>query len=317
LLTAKFDYYELKDEANNVGGGFRYKTVPHITLKSIAQNVNLDPIIAKHEPILDKALAACNAALAKVPPDLKPKLATKLLAKQKAEGKRAITDSNRRRWLLPPDNRNADAKLTVDPKFGGWYHWEVPFDIDPDWPKALQDSVTAYRAAWRAKMDEVSACIKANAEPEDLVDQPEVRRGVVRVSGPFSVEAVQPQELSLDEVDSPIGGAPEPDEEAFDMRDAIMPKGFAEGAAHFWDANGAKMAPVAISMPPAGIGEDREADAKNADTYVANMIRLLHMDGVRFPDNKEMKFSRLDPMGTRSAMIHAEGRWMPPSRDRS
>jgi adenine-specific DNA-methyltransferase len=72
------------------------------------------------------------------------------------------------------------------------------------------------------------------------------------------------------------------------------------------------MAPVDIAMPPAGIGEDREADAKNADTYVANMIRLLPMDGVRFPDNKEMKFSRLDPMGARSAMIHAEGRWMPP-----
>lgn len=98
-------------------------------------------------PILDKALAACNAALAKVPTDLKTKLATKLIAKQRAEGKRAVTDSDRRRWLLPPDNRDKDANLTVDAKFRGWYHWEVPFDTDPDWPKSLQDAVISSRKA--------------------------------------------------------------------------------------------------------------------------------------------------------------------------
>ena len=32
------------------------------------------------------------------------------------------------------------------------------------------------------------------------------------------------------------------------------------------------------------------------------MIRLLCLDGVRFPDNKEMKFSRLEPMGARAAV---------------
>jgi hypothetical protein len=32
-------------------------------------------------------LVECNAALAKAPPELKTKLATKLIAKQKAEGK--------------------------------------------------------------------------------------------------------------------------------------------------------------------------------------------------------------------------------------
>ena len=288
MLTAKFDYYELKDQAKNVSGSFKYDTVPHVTLKSIAQNANLDPIFVKHEPILDEALAACNTALAKAPPELKTKLATKLIAKQKAEGKRAVTNADRRRWLFPPDNRDKDAKLTVDAKFRGWYQWEIPFDTDPDWPKLLQGAVTDYRAAWRSKMDEINACIKANAEQEELVDQPEVQREIVRVSGPFTVEAMQPQELSLDDSASPIGGAPEPDEEIFDTGNGV-------GA-----------------TPPAGIGEDRDADAMNADTYIDNMIRLLRLDGVRFPDNKEMKFSRLDPMGAQSATIHAEGRWMPP-----
>jgi adenine-specific DNA-methyltransferase len=38
LMTAVFDYYELAHPQEGVGSGFNYKTVPHITLKSIANN---------------------------------------------------------------------------------------------------------------------------------------------------------------------------------------------------------------------------------------------------------------------------------------
>lgn len=38
LMTACFDYYELAYPNEGVGSGFKYKTVPHITLKSIANN---------------------------------------------------------------------------------------------------------------------------------------------------------------------------------------------------------------------------------------------------------------------------------------
>ncbi len=38
LLTANFDFYELSYPDEGVGSGFKYKTVPHITLKSIANN---------------------------------------------------------------------------------------------------------------------------------------------------------------------------------------------------------------------------------------------------------------------------------------
>ena len=60
LLTAKYDYYQqqhpgepLHPEHNN----FVYKSVPHITLKSIAQNQALDPIFARWEPVLAEKLA--------------------------------------------------------------------------------------------------------------------------------------------------------------------------------------------------------------------------------------------------------------------
>jgi adenine-specific DNA-methyltransferase len=66
LLTARYEYFKLKDESKDVAGGFRYKTVPHITLKSIAQNSSLDPIFGKQEPILEAKLAAANVALKQI-----------------------------------------------------------------------------------------------------------------------------------------------------------------------------------------------------------------------------------------------------------
>ena len=38
LMAAQFDYYELAHPEEGVGSGFSYKTVPHVTLKSIANN---------------------------------------------------------------------------------------------------------------------------------------------------------------------------------------------------------------------------------------------------------------------------------------
>ncbi len=269
LLTSKFDYYQFKDEAKGVAGGFNYKTVPHITLKSIAQNANLDPIFAKHEPALEEKLAACNAALSEVTDDLRARLQRKLLDKQKSEGRKAITDADRRRWELPKKGET-------------WRHWQVPFDADSDWLRALIDAVTAYRRAWRAKMDKVNECIAANADQEELVDQPQIVKGVVRVSGPFTVEAVQPPEMSLG------------DEQVF---------GF-EGEPEEMETFGA--ATVSVRM----VETRAELEAQNLDAYLDQMLRLLKTDGVRFPNNKQMKFSRLEPLFGNAGFLHAEGRWV-------
>ena len=57
LMTALFDYYELAHPHEGVGSGFKYKTVPHITLGSIANNpdikegmnqAEIDSAIARH-----------------------------------------------------------------------------------------------------------------------------------------------------------------------------------------------------------------------------------------------------------------------------
>ncbi len=59
LMTATYDYYELAHADEGVGSGFSYKTVPHVTLGSIANNpeikegmtqTEIDTAIARHAP---------------------------------------------------------------------------------------------------------------------------------------------------------------------------------------------------------------------------------------------------------------------------
>ncbi|MFA6286977.1 MAG: site-specific DNA-methyltransferase [Opitutaceae bacterium] len=297
LLTACYDTYKTKDPVagvdpsapQNPAHGFYYKTVPHITLKSIAQNKGLDPIFAKHEPILAARLAELNAALAAISAPqaaaLRQKLVAKLLVKHVADGANAVTDADQRRCLLPGTDKTlivAGKKITLKqvdayraaiPPTAAWREWEVPFDADPEWPAPLTAALTAYRTAWRAKMDEVNAAIAANTEQEELVDQPEPVRGVARVAGPFTVESMRPPETSLKgeadlEEPSPIGGTPG-DLDAFESTTAP------------------------------------ERDVTNAASHIERMLELLKHDGLTFTGNKHVKFTQLDAI--ESSFLHAEG----------
>ncbi len=308
LMTAKFDFYRLRelnaeDVARNPDGTwiegmdgdgkptgrrltFDCKIVPHITLRSIARNTSLDPIFAKHEPILDKALSALNREAVKVSSELNRKLVEKLIRKHREEGAKAITDADMRRWLLPDTSPERVKAVPVRKPLKGvtarqvekyrekipqgeWRAWEAPFDTDPDWPPSLGEALTAYRTAWRTKMEEVNDCIAANAETEELVDKPEIVKDTVRVAGPFTMEGV----IAVEEgPDSPIGGAPE----ELDT--------FAEE-------------------------DPGDLAVANAEAHLDKMIRLLKASGVDFPGNKNLKFRRLDPTAG-AALVHAEGEWL-------
>ena len=349
LMTAKFDYYQLRElnaedrersprgtwiaELDGKGKPtgkrltFICKTVPRVTLRSIARNTSLDPIFDRYEPILVQKLATLNREAARVGADLKAALVDKLIDEHRKEGASAITDADARRWLLPdalPQRiRTAPARKPLKsvtarqaekyrekiPR-GEWKEWEVPFDTDPEWPEPLREALAAYRAAWRAKMDEVNECIAANATSEELVDKPEIAKGTVRVSGPFTMEGVIAVEEGPDRPDgpyhsdgpgqldgsglldspgplngpgpldgphSPIGGAPDEEMEVFDGDEAEDVAG-----------------DVAVA---------------NAEAHLDKVIRLLKAAGVDFPGNRNMKFSRIEPL-TGAALIHAEGEWL-------
>lgn len=55
LMTATFDYYKLAQEGQGVSSGFVYKTVPHITLKSIANNEPAATETLYDQPEIDKS----------------------------------------------------------------------------------------------------------------------------------------------------------------------------------------------------------------------------------------------------------------------
>ncbi len=184
LLTATFDYYKVNNTSEGIRSGFVLETTPHIQLRDIANSVALDSIFARYEPILFGKLTDLNTALQMVTPEIRQVLHQKL-----AVNNRNITDAERRRWDLPET---------------AWEEWEVPFDTDPDWPELLQDALVAYRKVWQEKMDEVNTCIAESAKQVNLVDQPTRERGLLRVSGPFTVESLQPPAISLDEAATPI-----------------------------------------------------------------------------------------------------------------
>lgn len=262
LMTASFPFFrinQLNQDANiNPSHGFRYKTIPHITLKSIAQNAALDPLFAKHQTMVDEKLAALNENLKLITQDLRDSLLRKITEKEKREGKKSVTDADRRRWVLPKD---------------AWQEWEVPFDTDEDWPRSLKEALIAYREVWRNRMNEINSCIAANADQELLVDQPEIVRNVVRVTGPFTVEGVKPEELSLDE-----DGLFDPTPNEFEDDDIEVPV---------------------------------QVEGQNIISYLTQMVSLIRLDGVTFPNNKHMKFSRIEPLFEQGSgsTLHAEGAW--------
>lgn len=152
LMTASYDYFELKYPHEGLKGGFIYKSVPHVTLKSIANNPDIDSIFERMQPAIEQALAELNKALA------------------------------------------ADAK-----------EWEVPFDFPADADPKARPAFDAFHAARQAMQAQMDQSIAAHADQEVLYDQPTIARNKLRISGPFTVEAVPfPSVKSLDEASGPI-----------------------------------------------------------------------------------------------------------------
>jgi adenine-specific DNA-methyltransferase len=196
LMSARFPYYFLADSPegvkkeaevagkippdfkteNNIRKGFVYKRVPHITLKAIANNAEIDSIHARWQekigPVLEKLGALVGAPLA-APNDL-PK--DKGAAKSKGAASSAPTKNN----LLQ--------------------EWQVPREPDAKWPAPAKKLHEEFWQLRRARQTEIDASIARNAETEVLYDQPYEDNKRIRVTGPFTVESLSPHRvLSTDE----------------------------------------------------------------------------------------------------------------------
>ena len=173
LVTASYDYFVLKYPHEGLKGGFIYKTVPHVTLKSIANNPDIDEIYERMHPAIDTALGELNKALADSSFRRKPESIT------------VATTS------LDPRLRGDDGQIK---------EWHVPYDIPADWPESARAPFDAFHKARQAMQKQMDASIAAHADQETLFDQPQPDKKKLRITGPFTVEAVPfPTVLALDE----------------------------------------------------------------------------------------------------------------------
>jgi len=154
----------------NIRHGFVYERVPHITLKSIANNAEIDVIWEKFEA----ELAPLRAQLTEHLP------AGWLTAYRKSQ-----------KYTAPvPDEIQ---------------EWEIPRDFPADWPDADRSLHARFWELRIARQKEIDASIAAKAEFEYLYDKPYEDKKKVRVAGPFTVESLSPHRtLAVDENDELI-----------------------------------------------------------------------------------------------------------------
>ncbi|HEU4459966.1 MAG TPA: site-specific DNA-methyltransferase [Methylibium sp.] len=139
--------------------GFVYERVPHITLKSIANNAEIDVIWEQWQQTLEPLRKQLNLALGRQ-----------------------------------------------------WSEWEVPRDLDSNWPEVAKKMHTDWWTALVARQRAIDASIGAKAEFEYLYDKPYVDNKRVRVAGPFTAESLSPHRvLGVDENDELIDKVAEPD----------------------------------------------------------------------------------------------------------
>ena len=176
LMTASYEYYELRYPHEGLRGGFIYKTLPHVTLKSIANNPDIDQIHSRLHTAIDLTLATLNSSLKNNP----------------HAGTFTISEGGRK-------GQRIDFS-----KGGALSEWEVPFDFPEDWSAKIRESFDAFHAARQSMQRQMDASIAAHADSETLYDQPEKSKTKMRITGPFTVEAVPfATVLSFDEADQP------------------------------------------------------------------------------------------------------------------
>ena len=210
LMAAKFPYYILADEVDpqaaqmaqtdfdprphlrklsgppDITKGFVYKRVPHITLKSIANNEEIDEIHARWQEKLEPLRAKLNKALGtqweewEVPREFPADLCSIApCGRQEPEPPHKTRKGRRPAQRAPRamlrDGEVAEAEALLQ-----------------EWWKAR-----------RERQQEIDASIARRADTELLYDQPYEDNKRIRVTGPFTVESLSPHRVLTPEEETP------------------------------------------------------------------------------------------------------------------
>ena len=192
IMGARYPYYLLSDsreghlkEADITGRapsergtfgdvrqGFVYERVPHITLRDIANNAEIDVIWESYEEKL-------------------------------APLRERLTGVISGEWRVNSESGGGNSSLATN--HSTLEEWEIPRDLPDDWP---DDAAPIHEEFWEtriARQKAIDASIARNAEFEYLYDKPYEDRRKARVAGPFTVESISPHRmLEVDENDEII-----------------------------------------------------------------------------------------------------------------
>ena len=220
LMGARYPYYLLADSPegqakeaeithtpvksavtrDNVARGFVYERVPHITLKSIANNAEIDVIWDKWQAELEPIRAELVKLRGKdmqeweIPREpLEPWY--EAARKHYAMVLKAKDDKTGRR-----DQKVAQALLSLNQSLGTNYtEATLPEQPADPWPAEHAEVLVRWWEKRIARQKEIDASIAAKAESEFLYDRPYTDNKKVRVAGPFTVESLSPHRtLGLD-----------------------------------------------------------------------------------------------------------------------
>lgn len=210
IMGARYPYYLLADSRagqlkeaelsqratasqptyGNIRHGFVYDRVPHITLKAIANNAEIDVIWERWQPRIAETLAALNTALRS------HKTPFAVTTGGRA-GESVHFDAPADATVTMPSGETVPAHALVE--------WEVPREKPDDWPLSTDALLADFWSARIARQGEIDASIAAKADFEYLYDKPYEDKKTVRVAGPFTVESLSPHRvLAVDEDDELI-----------------------------------------------------------------------------------------------------------------
>ena len=192
--------------------GFVYKRVPHITLKSIANNAEIDTIWEEYQQNLEPLRAEINAIVAELP--LPAWLKTRApfeewtmprqpgdawpedAAKHHAKAVDPASDPAMRSRAVAAINQALGTDYTTgtlpEHPFTLWQHPRIA-ELHAEW--------------WKLRIErqrEIDASIAAKADTEYLYDQPYEDKSRVRVAGPFTVESLSPHRVPAVDVDDSL-----------------------------------------------------------------------------------------------------------------
>jgi len=193
IMGARYPYYILADSRDgqgkeaeitrsvpssqsvqgNIRHGFVYERVPHITLKSIANNAEIDVIWDKFQAILEPLRKTLNEACG----------------------------TNWQEWEIPREltEEFLTAKNAESAKIF------KRLSADPSLRSLCSLRLKEWWDARIARQQEIDKSIAAKAEFEYLYDKPYDDKKKVRVAGPFTVESLSPHRvLGVDENDELI-----------------------------------------------------------------------------------------------------------------